>query len=1444
MIALPVTGFLLLQNSRVQTFLIRKLTEQLSLRTGAHLSIGKVHYIFFNRLTLNDVLLADSRNDTIFYTGRVSMKIDTLKIRKKRVAIEELIFSDNKIVVSRDSSGEYNFSFLTGSMQSGKDTVPGSWSLGCNKFRFKNSELRYSDSYSPGKTAFFVRQLNLGIRNFVNKNDSLAFDITELSFNDGKKIELEKSSGHFCSTPGKVELTSFNLVTQKSKINNLSLLLQFPAGAGTRLKNLNADLQVSKSLVDFSELAELVPALRGMDEKIEFSGHIYGNIEDLKGKELTLKTGRNTLAVFDFYLNGLEDLESMYMFLDLKKLETTFGDIESFSFPENSKIRQLQIPETMMEAGLLRYNGNFSGFISDFVTFGTLQSNMGIIKTDLSLIPLENKAFQYKGRIQTTNFKLGKFLNQKNIGELTFNGEVNGSYNIGDKAIAGFFSGDIDKIEANRYVYRNIGLNGVYMDKMYDGMLSINDSNLQFTFLGRVDLGSQTPEFDFNLHLEKARLANLNFSRNFPKAEVAMNVKAKFTGSNLDNLKGAIIVEDGYYKNRFGDFDLKGLQLLSVPNGNKSELAFSSPYFDIEVKGQYEFQSIADALENNIRHFLPSFGFDIPPSIESNIFDFKINVKNIDELASVFTPGLSFNKPFFLYGSMNSNLYTLELEGSIPEINYKGWQVRDVFIGNKIIDKNYTSKFNFGEIGFNDRFRVFDVNIRSEAANNVLSNNIEWKSDMAKTDISTIQSRSYFTPIPSSVFPSVRVEFLPSKIYLGGEPWNYKGFYAKIDSSHVKIETFVMSNEKQQVTIKGSVSKDSTEVLTLNLEDINLSDLNGEKKGKKLDGTLSCSVAVSNLYRTPVVVADVKIDTLKIDELTVGDVYLASWWDDVEKIIHSELEIADHHKKSLSASGYYRPETREINYIAVADSLPAKLLETVIAGGLSDFSGFASGSVIIHGSLDKIKMDGAVRAENAGIKVDYTQVKYFLDDSIRFKTDTIWFKNITIADRENNTGKFDGILVHDNFNNMLYDLRVSSRKIMALNTTSSDNELFYGDAYANANISITGRGSVVRLEGTATSLPGTSVNISMMYESEMQQYDFLEFISNEESENETYTFKPKPSFDFSMKLTTEVTPDAKVQLIYNSQIGDVIKAQGEGILLFEMNKDGDISLSGDYTVTKGDYLFTLQNVVNKRFTIAPGGKIIWSGNPYNAIIDISAIYRLKTSVKELLSYPGSDKLSQRVPVECIIKLTDELVNPTIAFEIDFPDDKEGIKDELLQFFNTEEEKNRQILSLIVLGQFYTPEYLRGRYETQNPNMIGTTASELFSNQLSNWLSKISNSFDVGLNYRPGNSITADELELALSTQIFNDRVTIDGNIGNNVSPESNSSSQIVGDVDIRVKLVPNGKIQFKAFNHANNNLIYETAPYTQGIGLSFKEEYNSVRDLLQKIKSLFVKKAG
>jgi hypothetical protein len=521
-----------------------------------------------------------------------------------------------------------------------------------------------------------------------------------------------------------------------------------------------------------------------------------------------------------------------------------------------------------------------------------------------------------------------------------------------------------------------------------------------------------------------------------------------------------------------------------------------------------------------------------------------------------------------------------------------------------------------------------------------------------------------------------------------------------------------------------------------------------------------------------------------------------------------------------------------------------------MGNSFNNFHGDASGKVHIHGSPAHIQHDGSLYASNAGLMLSELMVNYNFSDSIKFRGDVMIFPDIKIQDDSGNNGVFSGTIKHQSFSNMIYDLTIRSNRIMAINTTQANNGQFYGKTFGSGLVRITGKGASVQINGAARTEKGTDMNISLEYEEDAPEYDFLSFISHSYQPKLKMVSEPVSESILNMKFDIDVTPEAKVQLIYNSKIGDVIRSQGAGKLQMEIDNDYNVSLFGEYTVSQGDYLFTLQNVINKKFEIERGGTIEWNGDPYDATLNLNALYRLKASLKKLFgeSYTSTnDKndFSQRVPVLCHINLTNSLNNPDINFDIELPTTEDRIRDLVKQYINSEEDRNKQILSLLVLGEFFTPEHLRGTgtYTSTNNSIVGstaTTASELFSNQFSNWLSQISNDFDIGFNYRPGNEITNNEIEFALSTQLFNDRVSINGNIGNNSAQRTSAnSSNLVGDADIKVKLTNNGKLQLKAYNRANNNLAYETSPYTQGVGLSYREDFNNFKELWKKMNQLF-----
>jgi hypothetical protein len=368
---------------------------------------------------------------------------------------------------------------------------------------------------------------------------------------------------------------------------------------------------------------------------------------------------------------------------------------------------------------------------------------------------------------------------------------------------------------------------------------------------------------------------------------------------------------------------------------------------------------------------------------------------------------------------------------------------------------------------------------------------------------------------------------------------------------------------------------------------------------------------------------------------------------------------------------------------------------------------------------------------------------------------------------------------------------------------------------------------------------GTRFNIPLFGAKSVNESDFITFVKPKGLEEEIQIEDEfKVSFkNLTLDMDIEVTSDAQVQLIFDPQVGDVIKGKGDGDIKMTLDRSGDFKMFGNYYINKGEYLFTLQNIINKKFLIQQGGTINWSGSPYNALIDITGTYAVRTALYELM-YPDTtnDNYKRRIQVDCILHMTDNLLNPNITFDVDLPNSDEATKTDVRNRIGVGnvQEMNRQVFGLLVLNRFFPTEDQNQALQ-QAGGFLETSSAEMVSNQLSNWLSKISNDFDIGINYRPGDDITSDEVQASLSTQLFNNRIIVDGNVG--VANTAANSSNIVGDVNIEYKITPDGRFRVRAFNKSNDiNTLVENAPFTQGVGLSYQKDFNKLGDLFRKWK--------
>ena len=698
LIALLGTGYLALQNSWVQTRITQYVAGILSEKLDTKISVGHVKIRFFNQLNLEDLLIEDQSNDTLLFAETLTAKIDTLRFKRQILKIDELKFVGNKLNINRDTANVFNFNFLFQALGKRQGHSVSSWLISCNTFHFTDVGIDYFDYSEQYERSVFVDDLNLDVTDFRSDGDSVVFHVDQFKMNDGKSLELQNLNGQVTIKAREINLVDCNLESRYSEINNASLQLKLPVETDSISKPLNLDLKVGNSRVSFLELGILLPGFEGMNQNVDFSGEIYGNINDLKGRDIVFETGDNSRAVLDFYINEPRDPENMYLFIDLKESQTSFTDLSNIRLPNSSETAYLTFPDGFYEAGILKFKGNFSGFLTDFVTFGTLQSQMGTLKTDILVAPDKSGTIYYRGNLSSENFNLGELFMKDYLGTLTFSGTADGNYNLTNQKISGIFKGDIKAINLFDYTYNDITFDGILLDKMFDGLLTIDDPNLKFSFLGQVDLNEAMPKFDFTINVDHALPGNLNLSDEFPNAELAFEMNAKFSGDKIDNMDGTIEVKDGYYKNRNGEIALGGMKLETTQQSKMDSLSFYSDFFELKIDGDYHFRSLFPTLASIVNRFVPSYTFETQTPDAVNNFTYKLDVKDINPLANILIPDLKADKPFLLYGKVDSENKLFELEGSIPGLRYGDIIGRDIFIGNKVIGDSYSSKFRFGEI--------------------------------------------------------------------------------------------------------------------------------------------------------------------------------------------------------------------------------------------------------------------------------------------------------------------------------------------------------------------------------------------------------------------------------------------------------------------------------------------------------------------------------------------------------------------------------------------------------------------------------------------------------------------------------------------------------------------------------------------------------------------------
>jgi len=1444
----PVILYFVVLIPSVQNSLAGMLMNKFSDDLGTEVSIENVRFYPIREIVLKNILVKDHQQDSLLFIEKLTAPIDSFSIKHKQIYLGQITVNRLQTRLVSDSLSN-NYSFIIDSLL--KERISGSkWQLNVQKLRVKNSAFSYHNTSAPKPQTKFnsndiaITSLSVLIDKIRNKDGEISFRINDLSAREQSGLMLKKSKAEVSAGNNGFMLRNVLLTAEHSFISlgNFKVQLDSAARKEDFINTAVIDLQVNSVSLDYHECALLIPNFPLLNNRINLRGNFMGTIADLKGRDININAGTNTYLSTSFDITGLPNFRESYIFLDVKELSTNIVDLNKI-LSINAQSERVDLPASFQKLGNIQYSGKFSGFVDNLVAYGSFKTDLGNINTDLGIKITDDDKLIYSGFVSTKSFNIGKMLNwENNLNNVSMDVSVQG-YKLGKSEFNSYIKGTIDSIDVKGYKYEKIELNGLISNQRFNGKINLNDPNAQLLFNGVVDFSEHIPEFDFSAILNDVRLDKLNIAPNLVDSRLSLMLTSSLSGKSINSLSGTTVLHKGSFIIDEQTFLIDSLILNAKQDQLEKEITLKSELLDAQLTGNFDLNTMPKSIKQVLSEYVPSL---FPAPSENNYRDrfvFNIDTKNLSELMKAFQSKLLVSDSSNIHGSMNSYSKQLQIKGNFNEIKYNSFSAQNLDIAVNTLTGRLNTQLSSKVFGIGKIIPLHNFELSQNASNDSIQLNFGWKNTdenpgEGKINTSTKLNRTDEGDVYS------KINLLPSYVRVYDSLWTIQDSEINLSPAGLRVNTFRVHHRNQEININGSLDTDMKGALTTYFQNINIGDLTSlfNLSSITFDGLLNGSLELKGSLEEPIITSQLDLDGFKINNEDIGHLNIESNWSNLQNAVLVKALIENNNSRPLSGKGYYKPSDNDYSFDFELDSLPISFVNLYTNAAIQNLKGTTSGNVRLLQTEHGFGLEAAIKVNKAKFDVDLLQCSFFVEDSVIITPESFVFKKMTLTDPRGRKGRFDGSIRHQGFSNMSFDLYVHTNNMLVLNTQEKDNPLYYGTVYADGDLAIWGKPDDLTLDINGQTKPNTKFYIPISDDEEALDNNFIRFVQPNDTlkkakqKQEEYRVEIS---NYNLNMGVDITPDAQVQVIFKTAGGNILKSWGKGSIQIQRSKEGEISFLGDYTTEKGDYMFSLENLVNKRFDINKGGSIVWEGSPYDANIDITATYKLKASLQSLMGATSSSSdISGRVPINCDLILSNRLSQPNINFNISAPTLEQSTQNIIREAISTEEELNRQVLSLLVLNRFYTPSYSASAAEGQNSNLANAYTYELISSQISSLVSQMIEDVDVGFSYRPQDEISSEQIEVALSTQIFNDRVTLNGNVeygkyGRYGIPNQNSSN-IVGDFDLDVKLNRSGSLRAKAYTHSNDDFSFDNSPTTQGVGLSYQEEFNTVGELIRK----------
>ncbi len=1350
------------------------------------------------------------------------------------------------------------------------------WDMTVEKMVLKNGVFRDDVNTSRAPYPHFdglhilFGQINSTFKKLRFYKDTLSAQLT-LSTRERCGFEVTSMHADVKVHPKAMEFHNLDIRTPNSRLRNFyAMRYDDFDDMGYYISKVVMDGRFKDSEVSSDDIAYFAPELANWKKHVTFSGNVKGTVENLGGKGLEIKAGESSYLNCDFKMTGLPDIEQTYINFKANDLHTNYADAVVI-VPEIKNIEQPKLSSIQS----LRFKGSYTGFIRDFVTFGTIETNLGTIVADLHMKLPENRSASYNGKIAASNFDIGPLLDNEQFGKISFDASGKGSaFTLNQLEAA--LTGNINSFEFNDYAYKNISINGKVAKKVFNGLVQVKDDNLEGNLDGIIDFSDVQPRFNFTSTIENTNLQRLNFT----KKDIDFNghFRFDFQGDNIDNFLGSARLYDAAIFKEGKRISFDSLTLYSAMADSNKTLVLRSNELDAAIAGQFNMINLPDAFRTFLNRYYPSYIKPSGKKLHQEKFSFVLTTKNIEDYVALFTDKVSGFNNTTVSGRVNSIDNVFEASSEIPQFAYSNVSFSNVKLQAKGDLDSLFLTTNIEDAYVNDSLHFPGSSI------NITSSN-----DLSSVKIFTTASQTFNNVFVDADVQTLRdgvqIRFKSSTFDINGKKWvidNNGELVLRRDL--VTTDGFRIYCGDQEIYMRGSQGEDSSSnTLNIELTKINIGDFAPFfVKDIRLDGLLNAYVNIEDPLGNVKFDVNGRADRFWLDNDSIGTLTLTAGYDDRFKRAPFSV-ISKNAKFNFDLQGMYSvidSTTENLHIVTDLKGADIHPLEKYLSGIASNVSGNATGQITITGPPKKLKYLGKVQLLNGGMMIDYTKCYYKIPKAnVEFKDGLIDFGTFAVKDTLNNTGEIvDSKLYHQGFDNLAFDFKLRSNHLLLLNTKAQDNSQFYGTVIGKVNMSLTGPMDEMEMTIKGEPTDSSKLYLPMSASHESETTDFIVY----KQYGKEMSSRPDERISSNLNISMDITANnyAKMYIIMDELTGDIIEAQGSGNIKMKVGTNEDLTMNGRYDISTGFYNFSFQGL-KRFFTLSPNASnyIMWNGDPEQAMLKISAVYRAENvKFNDLITGLGFDAKEinrYRGDVLVIANITDRLTAPKITFDIELPQDagSAGNDPELLAAIQLikrdENELNKQVSFLILFSSFapVTKGATVGQGNLANTafeglvvSSISTFLSAMLTKEFSSILQNVFNDRSLKINinaslYNAANSIsnTSDpaatnsyfaipdrtNFTFSVNKSYLNERLTFivgsafDFGLTNQ---QSQAAFQFLPDVSVEYKLTPDGKFRLTFFYRDNYSYIAGKAKNRSGVSFSYRKEFNKYKEIFKSTK--------